>query len=266
MALLHDVLEDLEAVSKEDLERRFGGPVTDMVVALSDTTEHPKPDWRTRKTRYLKQLAGEGSWVKLIPVADKPHNIQCLLRDLERHGDAIWSRFNAGRDDQLWYYRAAVEALETGWEDPLLEELRKAVSALDRSQEIVNNPPDAPCIYDAANAQRFVSSWTGLDSSLVGCVLDAKFRYLELAGIALSDSDDALLRERAIYRHLLPETSDFIDERERTYLALVTGLDEDTLLRIEQGDLAYKDSLDIIEWEGEQDRDSRLGGPELSET
>ena len=127
-ALLHDTLEDIEGMTRDDLELRFGGPVADMVVALSDTTGHPKPDWRTRKERYLARLAQEGSWVKLVSAADKLHNLQCLLRDLKQHGEAVWGRFNAGKKDQLWYYRQVVEALGQGWEDPLLEELKAAVA------------------------------------------------------------------------------------------------------------------------------------------
>jgi hypothetical protein len=125
-------------------------------------------------------------------------------------------------------------------------------------------PEDSP-IYDATKAKEFVAAWTGLDPALVERVLDAKFRYLELAGLALSEEDDALLRERALYRHLLPETPTFIDDRERTYLALATGLDQDTLLRIDQGEMAYQDSLGIIEWEDAEEREARLGAPELPE-
>jgi hypothetical protein len=125
--------------------------------------------------------------------------------------------------------------------------------------------PETPRIYDAVKAAEFVVAWTGLDPGLVDRVLDAKFRYLELAGIAQSEHDDTLLREREIYRHLLPETPDFIDDRERTYLALVTDLEEDTLLRIEQGEMAYQDTLHLIGWDGPEDRDARLGAPELLE-
>lgn len=132
-ALLHDSLEDLEGVTAQDLAIRFGRAVADMVEALSDTTEHPKPDWRTRKARCLERLAGEGSWVKLVSAADKLHNVQCLLRDLRAHSEKVWSRFNAGREDQVWYYQAAVEALGCGWEDPLLEELRVAVTSLEKA-------------------------------------------------------------------------------------------------------------------------------------
>jgi hypothetical protein len=128
----------------------------------------------------------------------------------------------------------------------------------------MNDHPDTAPIYDAEDAKRFVSSWTGFDSALVERVLDAKFRYLELAGIVQSDVDDGILQERAIYRDLLPETPGFIDERERAYLALVTKLDEETLLRIEQGELAYQDTLGIVEWDDDQERDSSLGAPELT--
>jgi len=129
-ALLHDTLEDIEGSTRDDLEVRFGGPAAAMVVALSDTTDHPKPDWRTRKTRYLARLAQEGPRVKLVSAADKLHNLQCLRRDLARHGDRVWSRFNAGKEDQLWYYRSVVEALGHGWEDPLLDALRNEVDLL----------------------------------------------------------------------------------------------------------------------------------------
>ena len=123
--------------------------------------------------------------------------------------------------------------------------------------------PEPPRIYDSVKATEFVVVWTGLDPDLVERVLDAKFRYLELAGIVTGEEDDDLLRERSIYRDFLPEKPTFIDERERSYLALVTGLDEDTILRIEQGEMAYKESLGILEWEDDQERDERLGAPDL---
>ena len=129
-ALLHDALEDLEGLTRQDLECRFGGAVTDMVVALSDTTDHPKPDWRTRKVRYLSRLAEEGPWVKLVSAADKLHNIQSLLRDLRTHGDGVWARFNASQADQVWYYQAVVQALEKGWESQLLDELKISAANL----------------------------------------------------------------------------------------------------------------------------------------
>lgn len=134
-ALLHDTLEDIDGMTRDDISRRFGGIVADMVEALSDTVEHPKPDWKTRKTRYLDRLAEEGPWVKLVSAADKLHNLHCLLRDLEREGEQVWKRFNAGRADQVWYYQRVVESLGHDWNDPLLEELKAATARLVEAVE-----------------------------------------------------------------------------------------------------------------------------------
>ncbi|MCA9616206.1 MAG: HD domain-containing protein [Myxococcales bacterium] len=129
-ALLHDYLEDVEDADADALERQFGARVRRMVEALSDTTEHPKPPWEERKTRYLAHLASEPHEVKLVSAADKLHNARSTLRDVQREGDSTWSRFNASKEQSLWYYRSLVDALAEGWEHPLVEELRGVVEAL----------------------------------------------------------------------------------------------------------------------------------------
>jgi (p)ppGpp synthase/HD superfamily hydrolase len=132
-ALLHDYLEDVEDADAVALEARFGARVRGMVEALSDTTEHPKPPWTERKTRYLAHLASEPPEVKLVSAADKLHNARSTLRDVETRGEETWSRFNASKDQSLWYYRSVVEALGEGWDHPLVEELRAVVDALHRA-------------------------------------------------------------------------------------------------------------------------------------
>jgi len=41
----------------------------------------------------------------------KLHNARAILSDYREMGDALWSRFNAGKDDQLWYYSALIQTL-----------------------------------------------------------------------------------------------------------------------------------------------------------
>jgi hypothetical protein len=49
-----------------------------------------------------------------------------------RIGEPFWDRFNAPRDAQLWYYRAAAEAYRTaGFSGPLLAEMERLVGALE---------------------------------------------------------------------------------------------------------------------------------------
>ena len=139
-ALLHDTLEDLDSVTARDLERRFGPEVTRMVEALSDTTVRPKPPWRTRKETYLARLALETAQVKLVSAADKIHNLTSLLRSLGQEGPAIWREFNAAPPEQVWYYRAVVTALATGWDHAILEELRSLVETFAAEVETPSQP------------------------------------------------------------------------------------------------------------------------------
>jgi (p)ppGpp synthase/HD superfamily hydrolase len=109
-ALLHDGPEDRGGVAVLDAIRdRFGPAVAQMVEGLSDAMPAPgeaKAPWRTRKEAYLRHLAAAPETVLRISLADKLHNARSMLVDIETDGEAVWSRFNAGRDEQAWYYRA----------------------------------------------------------------------------------------------------------------------------------------------------------------
>ncbi len=128
--LLHDYLEDIEGGSEAELAGHFGRRVSGLVAALSDTMVRPKPPWRERKERYLAQLRGEPAEVKLVSACDKLHNARSILRDLAVIGDALWSRFTASKDETLWYYETASEALADGWPHPLTDELFEAVQRM----------------------------------------------------------------------------------------------------------------------------------------
>ena len=129
-ALLHDYLEDIEGSSMELLEARFGEKVAQMVLELSDTVVRPKPPWRERKEKYLVSLRKKDEGIRLISAADKLHNCKSILRDHKTIGDEIFLRFAGKKEGTLWYYGAVVEALSEGWESPLLDELKIAVSEL----------------------------------------------------------------------------------------------------------------------------------------
>jgi GTP pyrophosphokinase len=135
-AVLHDYIEDIDGASPDELTARFGANVTQLVLALSDTTrdeldaDGKKPPWEQRKQRYLAHLEHATPEVKLISAADKLHNASSIVRDRERIGDAIYERFTPTREQTLWYYRSVVDALGSGWDHALLDELRRVVDAL----------------------------------------------------------------------------------------------------------------------------------------
>lgn len=129
-AMLHDYLEDIPGSSAEELELRFGARATRMVLALSDTTAHPKPPWKDRKLRYLAQLRSEPPEIKLISACDKLHNATTILRDYRDIGHEIWDRFRPPMAETLWYYREVTEALADGWPHPRVDQLREVVQAI----------------------------------------------------------------------------------------------------------------------------------------
>ncbi len=109
-ALLHDGPEDQggEPVLAE-IRRRFGDEVAAMVDGLSDSMtsgDEEKEAWRPRKERYLARLETEPESVLRISLADKLHNARSMAVDVAAKGNKVWNRFNAGKDDQAWYFRS----------------------------------------------------------------------------------------------------------------------------------------------------------------
>lgn len=135
-AILHDTVEDHGGQKRlEDVEATFGKDVARMVAALSDsfTEEHEKKeDWKVRKQKYLDRLPGEHEDALLICVADKLYNARSIVVDYKAVGPAVFERFKAGADAQLWYYKALIPIFQSRLGDnKLVEELRKAVEELE---------------------------------------------------------------------------------------------------------------------------------------
>jgi (p)ppGpp synthase/HD superfamily hydrolase len=136
--LLHDTLEDHpEVVSRDEIERRFGGRVLSLVERCTDVPQDyaggPKPPWRQRKERYLEHLRKADPGELRVSLADKIDNARAMVSDYRVLGEALWSRFNADRSEQLWYYRALVDTLRDARPaGRLLAQLEGLVSELER--------------------------------------------------------------------------------------------------------------------------------------
>ncbi len=133
-ALLHDAAEDQGGRERlEDIRRRFGDRVAGIVDACTDTYETPKPPWRVRKEGYVEHLRREEDVGALrVSLADKLHNARAIVLDYREIGEALWARFNRGRDDQLWYYRSLLGVFAERCPGPMFDELRRTVEELDR--------------------------------------------------------------------------------------------------------------------------------------
>lgn len=132
-ALLHDALEDrARFTSREEIARRFGEPVAAMVLACSECIGSPKPPWPDRKLAYLEHLRHATPSVRRISLADKLHNIRSLLRDYRQIGEALWTRFEGGRNNSLWFYQELLEIFRQGETSPNLDEYERLYHELRR--------------------------------------------------------------------------------------------------------------------------------------
>lgn len=130
--LLHDVVEDCD-ITLEEIGARFGARVGELVAGVTErkSQNEPRRPWRERKEEQLSRLRAMDREGAALKAADALHNCQTTLADLERLGDALWDRFNAGRDEQRWYYRSIASILrETLGHHPLAIELERAVEKL----------------------------------------------------------------------------------------------------------------------------------------
>jgi (p)ppGpp synthase/HD superfamily hydrolase len=130
-ALLHDAVEDQGGMATlDDIRRRFGATVAEIVEGCSDAFVCPKPPWRQRKEAHIAHLRNASPSVRLVTAADKLHNAASLLREFRRRGESLWACFHGGRDGTLWYYLAVANALKQAAATPIVDELERIVEEL----------------------------------------------------------------------------------------------------------------------------------------
>jgi GTP pyrophosphokinase len=116
-ALLHDAVEDRGGAARlEDIRRRFGEPVAEIVLGCSDAIGAqgvPKADWWKRKCAHLDHLANADGDLAVpllrVSMADKLSNLRATVRDARLRGRDFWAVFSQGAASQLWYYGRMIE-------------------------------------------------------------------------------------------------------------------------------------------------------------
>ena len=138
--LLHDLLEDTE-FDEFMLIAMVDRPVTEIVVACSDTQIFPKPPWRERKEKYLQHLREmiaepEINPAILVALADKVHNAETTADMVSYTGKTATeiyddSNFNAKVDEQKWWYESLVAEFRKSCVAPgLVDRLDRAVKTI----------------------------------------------------------------------------------------------------------------------------------------
>jgi hypothetical protein len=123
------------------LEQRIGEKFGDDVLAtvLAVTPRRVDDDGvdlsaEEKKTDYLERLANASEPALWVCAADKVHNVNSILSDLGRtlDPDSVWSRSAGGRSTTVKWYRDVSDRLrEVGFNAPIMDELRAAVTTLE---------------------------------------------------------------------------------------------------------------------------------------
>lgn len=137
--LLHDAAEDAGGeATLADIREAFGPEVEQVVRENSDSITDSKAEkapWRERKEQYIAAISHKSESALIVSICDKIHNARSLITDTRALGPSHWSRFNATREDSLWYYQSLVKAFQQRVPDwprlaPAVRELENAVGTL----------------------------------------------------------------------------------------------------------------------------------------
>jgi len=142
--ILHDVVQDSirEGSTREMLEQRVGEKFgAEALSYLLSVTQRRTDDDGVElasdemKTDYLERLASAPRPALWVSAAEKVHNANSLLSDLRRtmEPDSVWSRTSGGRDATVKWYRDVLNRFtQVGFTEPITEELREVVTALEK--------------------------------------------------------------------------------------------------------------------------------------
>jgi len=142
--ILHDVIEDCvtKDYTRDMLEQRitskFGADVLDTVLAVTHRRHSDDGDEfsaEERKQDYLDRLDNASERARWVCAADKLHNGQSILADIQRtiQPDSVWARFKVGKEGTIRWYRSVYSRLgEIGFDAAIMPELERTVKALEQ--------------------------------------------------------------------------------------------------------------------------------------
>ena len=196
-ALLHDAVEDQGGRARlEDIRSHFGPGVAAIVAACSDSdVVGEKPLWRPRKEKYLEDLKTAPPEVLRVSVADKLYNARAILNDYRSLGEGLWTRFNAPREDILWYYESLARLFRRRGPASLARDLDSVVLML--RLRVKRN--------DAASQKGPASSYDGALANLRGVMARFKRELDDPSAEFLARIRAAGVLSDADWRHILGE-------------------------------------------------------------
>ena len=132
-ALLHDAVEDQGGMAtREEIRRRFGEKVVEIVDGCTDTAETPKPPWRSARrhsSRDWPLLRPRCGWSWRPTSCTTPGRFSANIAGWANRCGAISAAAAKGR---FGTYLAVVDTLGRAERTPLVEDLEEAVGRMER--------------------------------------------------------------------------------------------------------------------------------------
>jgi (p)ppGpp synthase/HD superfamily hydrolase len=136
-ALLHDAVEDQGGLPRlREIQRKFGKRVAHIVDGCTDAYAEPKSPWLERKRAYIARVGGKSADVRLVSAADKLSNARETLYEVRVYGESVYERFAGKKLGTLWYYRELLKVFRQVGTSPLIEELDRVVTELERLSNV----------------------------------------------------------------------------------------------------------------------------------
>lgn len=127
-AMIHDVLEDTD-ITEQQLRQELGNEVVNIILPLS---EDKKLEWEERKKKYITDVKNAGPATKAVSIADKIHNLESVIETYKTMGSAIWTKFNRGKEQKMWFEREMLKAFQESWDHPMIAEYEKLLKQVEK--------------------------------------------------------------------------------------------------------------------------------------
>ncbi|MEN9881546.1 MAG: hypothetical protein RLZZ308_729 [Candidatus Parcubacteria bacterium] len=115
--LMHDSLEDVPHYAYEQLVIDFGERVAEIVKHVTEPLDANKSEeeqlpWLERKEAYLAVLREGGVESALVSCADKIHNTESFLEDMNREGEEFMERFTSSIRNKVEFHQKVLEIVK----------------------------------------------------------------------------------------------------------------------------------------------------------
>ena len=169
-ALLHDVLEDSNALSPADIQTEFGPDVLDLVETLTSPTENEIPDKAERNRAKSEKAAAGSVAAQRLKLVDRIDN----MRDANNIDGPAGAKFRARyQDESMRYYLPMAERLA---ENALLADFNAGLASL---REYVLRDGSVPRSAEGENIE--------VDARRMFLPVDAVAKYAKQQAAALEE-------------------------------------------------------------------------------